>query len=697
MSQAEDIAPEPPRQPPVRKGGRVHLSLLAELAITLIVLAMLAVGARFGPLTAPGRAVIMAYLDGVSLGPLGRLHATGLHGDIWSDFTIDRLSVSDPQGIWLDVSRLELRWRPEDLLLQRFYSRSVSAEGVRVFRRPELGRSPPAKPGAEAPLSVRIDHLDFHLETRPAFSVKPGLFDIAANLDLNRKGGIGGVVKARSLLRPSDGLNARFDLGLTGRLFLDAAAREGDGGAISGMLGLPADQAFTLSAKADGDVARGRFHLQAVSGTRTPATADGAWTKTGGQASATLLLAASSFTAPYAAMLGPRLNISLNAPGGDANNLNVMGSVRADNLTGSVSGLVDRKDLSAPKGLKISAVVRDLTRITATPSMGAGAFNGTWTGGAADWRLAGALAINKLAMGGYTLARAEGPLNLSLAKGELRLQASLAGQGGAGRGVAAALGGARPRLSLQASQLPDGRILLRSLNADGAGLDLAATGDRNLFGGLNLKGTLRLSNLAAAGAGATGRIDTKWSAIQARAKTPWNLTLDAQGQGLASGYAELDRLLGPKPALHVQTDFAQGVIAVTDARLTGAAANLAAKGEIGKGGDLKLALNWNAQGPFDAGPLEIAGKANGSGALTGTLATPRADLIADFERIDLPELALKPAHVVLSFVHGAADTDGLIAITAGGDYGPAHAKAGFRFVSNGIDLKDMDAAAGGLT
>jgi translocation and assembly module TamB len=698
LSQADDTeeaAPKPARQRPARRGGRLHLSLLAELLIALALLAAVAAGVRFGPLTAPGRAAVMAYLDGVSLGPWGRLHATGLHGDLWSDFTIDRLSVSDSQGIWLDLGRLQVKWRPVDLLIRRFYAQSISASEVRVFRRPVLGPSPPPKPGAEAPLSVKIDRLALRLETRPAFSVREGLFDIAANLDLDHKGGIGGAIKLKSLLRPSDGLDARFDVGLSKHLFLDAAAREGDGGAISGALGLPANQTFAFIAKADGTDAQGQFHLQAISGARTPASADGTWNQAGGQGKAMLSLTASTFTAPYAAALGPQLNIDLSARTVDQHDLNVTGSLHTDNLTGSASGLV-RDHAGAPKGLKLTAVIRDLTRIVATPVMGAGAFNGTLSGGVADWRLTGALAVNKIAAQGYALARAEGPLSLAVVKGELRLQASLAGQGGAGQGMVAALAGARPRLSLQASRFPDGRILLRSLSADGAGLSLTATGDRNLLGGLNLKGALRLSNLAAAGKGAAGLLDAHWSAAQARATAPWSLTLDAQGQGLATGYAELDRLLGSKPALHVQTDLSQGVISVTDARLTGAAAALGAKGQIGKAGELKLALNWNAQGPFDAGPLEVSGKANGSGALTGTFAAPRADLLADFEQIELPYLVLKPAHLVLSFVHNGTDTDGLIAINAGGAYGPAHAKAGFRFVNNGVELKDVDAAAGGM-
>ena len=367
----------------------------------------------------------------------------------------------------------------------------------------------------------------------------------------------------RSLVRSGDGLDARFDMGLTKHLVIDAQARESDGGAIAGALGLPANQAFGLIAKADGVKSQGQFHLRASSGAQTPAVADGTWSPQGGSARIALTLAASTLSASYATQIGPRLDIAVRGRGAGGSLLSMGVALQAENMTASAGGLVDRDRLTAPKGLHIEAMVRDLARISKVPQMGGASFKGTLAGGLSDWRLAGAATINKVGAYGYSLARIDGPVSLDRVKGELRLQAKMTGQGGAGQGLAAALAGAHPQASLQASRLPDGRILLRSLSADGAGLSLTATGERNLFGGLNLKGALRLSNLAAAQSGASGQIDAHWSASQARATTPWSLVLDAQGQTLATGYDEADHLLGSKPSLHVQADYGGGVISVT--------------------------------------------------------------------------------------------------------------------------------------
>jgi translocation and assembly module TamB len=697
LSEAKETGPKTNEGGKPRRRGGLHLSLLAELVVAIAVMFLVAAVVRLGPLTDTGRAAVTAYLDGVSLGPWGRLHVSPLRGDIWNDFLFERVWISDPRGDWLQMDRVEVRWSPIDLLQRRFHANTVLVSKVTILRRPVLAPTPAVPPGAKAPLGLAIDDLKLRLESRPAFSERPGLFDIAANLKLNRSGGLAGTLKMQSLLRSGDGLDARFDVGLTNHLVIDATGREGDGGAIAGALGLPADQPFVLLAKADGTRDEGQLRLIVNSGALTPAHAEGLWNKTGGQAEFAVSLAASSLTSGLATALGPRLDGAVTAKNVGGALFDVIGSLQAENARGTFAGQVDRDRQTSSKGVRIAAAVKDLTRITAAPAMGSGAFNGVLSGGAADWRLAGAVSISKLAQDGYKLARADGPISLVRVKGELRLQANLVGQGGTGQGFLAAIAGASPRANLQASQLPDGRTLIRSLSADGAGLNLAVSGDRNLLGGLNLKGSARLSNLAATQPGAAGQVDVRWSASQARAASPWSLTADAHGQGLATGFAEADRLLGPKPVARFRADFSQGGIAVTETRVSGAAANLGARGLIGKDGVLKLALDWTAQGPFGVGPLEVAGKASGSGDLTGTLAAPHADLLADFERIDLPYLAVKPAHLVLSFARVGAGTDGAIAINGGGDYGPTHARAGFHFVDGGVELRGIDAVAGGAS
>ena len=65
--------------------------------------------------------------------------------------------------------------------------------------------------------------------------------------------------------------------------------------------------------------------------------------------------------------------------------------------------------------------------------------------------------------------------------------------------------------------------------------------------------------------------------------------------------AELDRLLGKTPRLQLAGRLNGGRIEVERGDLTGAAGRAGAKGLIETAGRLRLALDWNARGPFAAG------------------------------------------------------------------------------------------------
>ena len=95
---------------------------------------------------------------------LFRSHVSDLRGDIWSNFTIGRLTVSDPEGVWLEVDRLGVRWRMAELFERRFHAEAISADQVRIFRRPTLGPAPPPSSG-EAPLALAIDSIRFDIAT----------------------------------------------------------------------------------------------------------------------------------------------------------------------------------------------------------------------------------------------------------------------------------------------------------------------------------------------------------------------------------------------------------------------------------------------------------------------------------------------------------------------------------------------------
>ncbi|MFI4933424.1 MAG: translocation/assembly module TamB domain-containing protein [Caulobacterales bacterium] len=681
-----------PPKPPIRPRRRSRPWLVAAGWLLAAILALL-VTARFGVLTGPGHAFIEGMVNGRKIGRVGRLHVEGLDGDIWRDFSIRRLTISDDHGVWLDAESLRVRWRYPQLLQRQVDVEEVDAARVGLQRQPILG---PKAAGGGTSVSVRIDKLIAKVEMAPAFSYRYGLYDMAGSLEAGRLGGAAGHLSAVSLTHAGDRLDADFDLGRDKTVSLALKAQEAEGGALAGVLGLAPDRPFYLTANATGTTSQGRFQVSSRSGAATPIEAAGAWSPAGGQAQGDVTLAASRLLTGYQMMLGPQARFQVTGARAADGFYGLSLIATSENVDLTAKGEADiGRMTTAPVGLAVTLVARSASRVLSWPPMGAARFAGALTGDRDRWVLAGTGSVDAPGAYGYRLARVEGPVRLSNQKGQLTLDASVNGEGGAGSGLAAALLGGRPHAAAQLIWLADGRLLMKSLEVTGPGLKVTGDGQMGLFGGLTFKGQASLANLAAAHAGAKGLVTASWSASQDRGGRPWSFTLDAGATDFASGLGEPDRLLGPTPRLKGDATFDGHAVSVTHANLVGAAGDANAAGLIGGDGALKLQLDWRAKGPFELGPLEIAGAAKGSGALTGTLTNPRADLDADFDSIDLPGLTLTGARVTVSLLKGPADTNGALALGASSPYGPAKLDTTFRFQNDGLDLTGLNAEAGG--
>jgi len=680
-----------------KPGGRVRRRLAVAAAfVTALLLAIFAV-VRLGPLTDTGRSWIVTRLEGVPVGPLGRLHVSGLRGDVWHDFTLDRLSIADAGGTWFEARGLHVRWRPSRLLRRRVHAQLLQIDSLTLSRRPTLS---PAKPGGSAgglPVSIFIDDLGVRLETAPAFSVVRGLFQIRMNVDIARKGGVAGSIRSQNLLQSGDGMEARFDLGVGRKVLLEGRAHESRGGALAGMLGLPVSKAVLIDAKAGGDVVAGSSHILAYSGTTLIAQADGVWTKAGGGMQGTLALDASSWTAPLMRALGPRLLFSVQHTQVRGSLRDLVVRLQSDNAALSIVGPVDIAHRRSDQGLTVNASAKDLSRLIAQPTMGGGHFAGVWKGRDLDWNLTGQAAVQRLVLGAYALADASGPVRVIFHAGELRLIADANGTGGQGSGLVGALAGPKPQASLDASRLADGRLLLRALKLSGAGVKLDATGGIGLLGDLNFKGGAQLTRLDAARAGAKGSIAARWTASQFRARQPWKLTADLTGSSLILGQPEIDHLLGEKPRLNLQGSVDNGAVNLTKSELDGAGLRLGAKGVISRERVLKLALDWTGDGPLAIGPVGLGGRFRGNGVITGALSAPQVALSGDFDRLSVADLATNDAHASVDASLGAEGAGGKVSLTAASAYGPAHLRSDFRYGGGRLDLTALDMVAGGLT
>ena len=261
------------------------------------------------------------------------------------------------------------------------------------------------------------------------------------------------------------------------------------------------------------------------------------------------------------------------------------------------------------------------------------------------------------------------------------------------------------RISLTASTLT--RDLALRLGPEAR---LTFSGFKDESGLFNLAGRVDMANLTLTAAGLADPDKRKLgpkgvdiiitspalSRITGGPAKPWNLSFDGKGQGLATGYPVLDRLLGPAPRLAAQGGVDGGKLILTRASLDGAAVHATSTGQAEFKGPLAFNLGWTAEGPFHFGPLEITGRAKGTGTIAGTLSAPRADLAADFETIDIPQLPLSAAHLTLSFQNSDQASLGAVGLTAASAYGPASARANFGLRDGGLNLTDLVMDAGGV-
>ena len=664
------------------------------LALAAMLLA-LAVGGRLMVGTEAGRTAALQLLDGLPLGPMGRLHVEGLGGDPLSDLRLARLQIVDRRGPWLDAEDVEMRWRFGELLSRRFHAQAITARQLTLLRDPVLAAQPPSKGASELPVAVQVDRLGLELETRPAFSVRQGLYDVAGGFALERNMAARGELSVKSRLHAGDGLQAAFQVGQGGRVRVRAEAAEGQGGALAGALGLPVDRALRIQVRADGTVQTGALDLSTRTGVDMPLTAEANWGAGAAQLRAQLALGASRLTRDLASRAGPQAKLTLTARHLHGDVFDVHGLLAAQTASLKIDGPLDWK-VRSTTGLALALQVSDARRWAPAVDIASAQLAGGLVGDPDRFDFKGRIAAQRLAQSGYSLAAAQGPVALSRRKSVWSLQADLRGAGGAGRGLVPSLFGTSPHVLLEGMRLEDGRLLIRSLEAQGAGLTLSGQGGQGLLGGLSFRGSAMLASAASLQTGARGRLQLAWSAEQPKGAPDWRFTTDAHALGFSLGVAPVDHFLGATPRLTAAASWGPGGLHVASAALNGAAVQVTGSGALDRRGEMAFGLDWRAQGPFEAGPLKVAGGANGSAKLGGSLAMPTLQLDSQLASLALGRLIVAPARLGLSLSKAGEALGGQVALTGPSAYGPAALKAAFNFAGAGVEVRDLIADAGGV-
>ncbi|MFK7753087.1 MAG: translocation/assembly module TamB domain-containing protein [Sedimentitalea sp.] len=215
--------------------------------------------------------LLVDLLEDTLSGDSRTIDVTGLSGALSARASIEQITVSDDDGVWLTIRGAVLDWNRLALLRGQFQVNTLRADTIILARAPTPVPSDPELPSPEAQpfklpeLPVSIDIGELAVDT---LELGEALVGVAAELTLSgaitlADGELAATLAASRLDRPSD----RFDLvagfaNETDMITLDLVLAEAANGLVSNTLGLPGRPSLRLSAVGTGPVADFTADLQ---------------------------------------------------------------------------------------------------------------------------------------------------------------------------------------------------------------------------------------------------------------------------------------------------------------------------------------------------------------------------------------------------------------------------------------------------
>ena len=458
-----DETPETPAETAKKKRTRLQAFAFfggMAAAILAALLIMVAVGGRMYLLSDSGRGLVTSFVAGQKIGRYGRINVEGVRGDLFDDFTIDRVTVTDASGVWLEARKVRVNWDWWQLIGRKFHATEVEAEVIRLIRRPEVEAA--TEPPGPQPLSVQINRFSADVELLEGFSREYGLWRLSGEANIPRRGAKTAIVNAASNSRPGDYLRLNATIGDTlADLRVNLRAHEAQGGPLAGALGYSPDRPFAATAVVNGEiidalVRTGDFVPLVIKGRYGPEL-----TRVSGYAD----FSGSDLLAPFAERIGrtARFGFATSADSDGDGRIGVAWRLMAENLNSSASGELRISDQSSPDGITLDVSTRSLSRLVGANAGGPAAYRGVFRGDAKSWRLDGSIDLIDANLASYQAQRIRGPLNVRMRLGRLDLNGDLRGAGGSGEGIVGGLLGSAPRVAFQAARQADGAILLQRL------------------------------------------------------------------------------------------------------------------------------------------------------------------------------------------------------------------------------------------
>ena len=228
---------------------RLGLALGGALGFVLLL-----IGAAFAfAQTGPGQRAISAALERALAGPETRVEVVGLEGLVPFDLRLTRLTIADPEGVWLELAGLHLSWSPTALLRGRLEVSALGADRIKLSRLPPTSPATSDEPFRLPELPTWLPPVALDRLALPQIELGPEVLGEAASFSL--AGRLTGSDDGRTVVLALDA--ERVDrptasATLDARLSLDPAALDltlnaaETGGLLARLSGRPDAGDFTL-------------------------------------------------------------------------------------------------------------------------------------------------------------------------------------------------------------------------------------------------------------------------------------------------------------------------------------------------------------------------------------------------------------------------------------------------------------------
>jgi len=240
---------------------------LRRLAVIIGLLALVAIGAVAQDSAEPeSDGFLLNLLERRLSTPTRQIRLHGVSGALSSRARIERITIADQSGVWLEIGNVELDWSRLALLRGRVNVNRLSAERVVWSRRPEA--APPTGPTLpqaettpfalpELPVSVNLAELAFaDVEfAQPVFG-QAARISVGGSLNLAR-GVLESDLDVRRLDGPGGELTLRAGFSNASRqLDVDLDLHEPEGGIVATLLRIEGTPAIDLTVDGSGPLDR---------------------------------------------------------------------------------------------------------------------------------------------------------------------------------------------------------------------------------------------------------------------------------------------------------------------------------------------------------------------------------------------------------------------------------------------------------